>query len=221
MKDLCKPDPRNSVFNITPETLEESLSKVKISRKVPKKIQEMLEFSKKICLYGYYEYDFYTLSSVYLFLLTETAIKERFLNELPKKCHLRKKNKLKEITKNYRAVYDHLWKGWSIEGYEKVNRSLGSILKWLYDHQVLPKRVSEFETKTLKNLRNESAHLTRKNILTPGMVIPILWKVIDFVNCLFDPKVHNKEPESLRRTREFYTEVFQEAKKITKKSKKK
>ena len=223
MNDLCEPDARNKAFNITIKSLEEGLAKVDISPKVPQKIREMLDFAKKIYIYGYYEYEFYTLSSIYLFLLTETAIKERFLAELPEKCILTKKTQKKIVKKHYSAIYDSLLnhlkskgfedisqslksikkkflkglpeefilkektrkkivkksyltiydsllKHWRIEGFEEVNQSLKSIIDWLLKNKKLPKRISEFEAHTYRELRNRTAaHLERKSISPPSV----------------------------------------------------
>ena len=91
IKELCTPDKRNEFFGITIDVLRTELIKVSISDRVPGKIKAMLDFVKKICLYAYYEYDFYTLTLIYGSLLVETAIKERFLQELPDMCQLKKK----------------------------------------------------------------------------------------------------------------------------------
>jgi len=276
MNDLCKPDIRNKPMNITIKRLEESLGKIDISPKVPEKIHEMLDFAKKICMYGYYEYEFYTLSLIYLFLLTETAIKKRFLEELPEKCILTKKTQKKIVKKHYSAIYesllkhleskgfedisqslksikkkflkglpeefilkektqkktvkksystiyDSLLKHWRIEGFEDVSQSLESIIDWLLKNEKLPKRISKFKAHTYRNFRNKvAAHLKKKDIYIPfGMVIPFFWKVIDFINCLFDPQNHTEKPEVISNMEEFFTPVDEHMEKIIKKMKSK
>jgi hypothetical protein len=270
MNNFCEPDLRNKAMNITIKSLEEGLSKVDISSKVPKKIREMLDFAKKICIYGYYEYEFYTLSTIYLFLLTETAIKERFLEELPEECILTKKTQKKIVKKHYSTIYDSLlkhWKiegfedvnqslksikekileelpeeftltektqkktvkkhystiydsllkHWKIEGFEDVNQSLKSVIDWLLKNEKLPKRISEFEAHTYRELRNKTAaHLERKSVFLPAMVIPIFWKIIDFINCLFDPQNHVEKPKVIRDMKEYFTPVNEHMKKIIK-----
>jgi hypothetical protein len=81
MKNLCEPDTRSEKFGITLDYLKDRLEEVTISSEVPQRIRTMIDFTKKICLYAYYEYDFYTLSLIYSSLLVETALKERFLQE--------------------------------------------------------------------------------------------------------------------------------------------
>jgi len=216
MTELCQPDKRNLDSGVSLENLVKALSQVPISEKVPNKIREMLEFAKKIWLYGYYEYDFYTLCSIYLFLLVETAIKERFLDELPKQCQLVKNGKSEIVNKNYEIIYQRLWQGWTITGFEKVGRSLKSIPNWFKEHQVLPARIGEKEVDLLRKLRNEAAHLTGKDVYTPAMAIQMIFKITDLINCLFDPQFYNKEPAALKNGREYHEKISQEFEKTIK-----
>lgn len=78
MKELCRSDKRNLAFGISLETLKDILSQVPASEKVPVKIREMLEFAKKICLFGYYDYDFYTLCRSIYYYLPRLPLKKDF-----------------------------------------------------------------------------------------------------------------------------------------------
>lgn len=209
MKKLCDPDPRNE--GLTLESLEKALNEVPISAKVPEKIREMLELAKKIYLYGYYAYDFYWLCSINLFLFTETVIKERFLESLPKECTLVKKEQTKIMIKNYVNIYKFLGKGWRIVGYENVNASLKSLLGWLRKEKIIPKRINDNQLQASSKLRNSAAHLEGKWIYNSGMVVPMIWVTIDFVNCLFDNEVHDKEPECIKQYRIESNESYQKA----------
>lgn len=211
MKDLCTPDKRNINFNITLDSLRSSLSEVVISGKVPERITKMIEVAQKLYLYAFFEYDLYTVSMIYLALLTETAIKERFLIELPANVELIKKGERKIIGCRYSGIYGKLQKGWKIKGFEKINYSLKSIMDWLIQCNVLPDRYKQFEVDSLRNVRNMSAHLESKEIYPPGMAIQFYLRTADFVNCLFDPTVHNNEPTILKETREQYKNVIQQA----------
>ena len=211
MEDICKPDKRSELFDLTKEQIRVDLSKVPVSDKVPQNIREMLEFTDKICLYGYYEYDFYTLSSIYLFLLAETAIKERLLSELPSECTLIKKEKTKKIRKG-KSIFQYLRKGWKIEDCREVSSSPESIAIWLKKNRILPERIGDRQISLLVQLRNDAAHLTAKDIYMPTQVIPMIWLITDFINCLFDPQVHDKEPDVLVRTKESYRQISEIAK---------
>lgn len=217
MKDLCVRDLRNE--GLTLEHLEKALNKVPISAKVPEKIRKVLELVKKIYLYAYYEYDFYWLCYINLFLFTETAIKERFLESLPKECRLTKKKQSRTMIKDYTNIYRFFRKGWRIVGYEDVNASLKSILIWLKKEGIIPERIDNMQLETISNLRNSAAHLQGKRVYGPAMVIPILWVTIDFVNCLFDIEIHNKEPECIKQYREDYERDMKEFEEFTKKDK--
>jgi len=206
---MCQPDKRNLDLGISLETLKDLLSQVQVSQKVPAKFKGTLEFAKQICLYGYFEYDFYTLGLIYVFLLVETAIKERFLNDLPDKCHLIRGKESQLVNKNYEIVYQRLWEGWMIVGFEEVNSSLWSILKWLKKNQILPERIGKKEIELLRQIRSDANHLPVTDFHTPTLVIPVVWKIIDFVNCLFDPAVHDKEPKILKQQKESHKQMSQ------------
>lgn len=210
MKDLCQPDETNRDFNITIESLKESVAMVSISEKVLQKFQELLEVAKKLYLYSYYEWDFYTVCLIYLLLLSETAIKERFLQELPQECKLVKKECVEKVQKSYTIIYERLFKRWRLVGYEKVDGSLLSIAHWLKEHNILPDRFNEFVLETLIKLRNYAAHLEAKHLWPPAIVIQTFWKVVDLVNCLFDIEAHNSEPEALKKMRAEYEALYRE-----------
>lgn len=215
-KDLFKPDARNQPFNLTEEDLLDYVSRIEISKKVPKKIGEMLDFTRRMILYGYYNYDFYTQSVIYLFLIAESAIKERIYDELPEKCPMTKDDKTEIIPKDYQVIFQRLREDWQIIGYEKMSRSLGSIVRVLKDEQVLPKRIGESEIEILRQLRNSAIDITRAEPYSPAVVIPIYWEIVDFINCLYDKNCHENEPKALKQLREHYSMLSQAVEKIKK-----
>lgn len=210
MKDLCTPDNRNIGFNITLDGLKTSLNEVIISEKIPENIRKMIELAQKIYFYSYYEYDFYALTAIYLSLLTETAIKERFLMELSDEVELEKNGETKLIRKTYRGVYESLWKGWKIKTYPNVTSSLKSIIEWIKTENFLPDRYTVLDIDKIRYLRNSAAHLENKDVYTPAMAQLFYFRTIDLINCLFDPATHADEPAIFVQTREFYQKILNE-----------
>lgn len=210
MKKLCTPDKRNMIFNVTLDGLESSLNEVTISEKIPENIRKMIELAKKTYLYSYYEYDFYALTTIYLSLLTETAIKERFLIELSDEVEIEKNDKTKPIRKNYRNVYESLWKGWKIKTYPNITSSLKSIIEWIKNKNFLPDRYKILDIDKIRYLRNSAAHLEDKDVYTPAMAQLFYCRTLDFINCLFDPVTHADEPAIFVHTRESYQKIFNE-----------
>jgi len=211
IKGLCQPDKRNLDHEITLDTLNDLLSQVPVSSKVPTRIRDLLEFAKQICMYGYFEYEFYSLCATYLFLLTETSIRDRFIAELPDKCHLLRGKESVIVNKNYDVVMQRLWEGWVLVGYEDVNTSLWSILKWLKKSEVLPERIGKKEVELIRQLRSDTIHLRSIDVYPPTLIIPVLWKITDLLNCLFDPSAHDrdKEPKILRQQKESHKQMSQ------------
>lgn len=215
-KDLFKPDTRNQPFNMTEEDLLDYVSRIEISKKVPKKICEMLEFTRRMIRFGYYDYDFYTQSAIYLFLVAESAIKERIFDELPDKCPMTKDDKTEIISKDYQVIFQRLREDWQIIGYEKISRSLGSLVRVLKDVQILPKRIGDPEIEILRQLRNSAIDIARTEPYSPAVVIPIYWEIVDFINCLYDKNFHESEPNVLKQLREHYLMLSQAVEKIKK-----
>jgi len=192
------------------------VSRIEISKKVPRKINEMLDFTRRMILYGYYNFDFYTQTAIYLFLITESAIKERIYEEFPEKCPMIKDGKTEIVTKNYRVIFQRLREDWQLIGFEKLGHSLDSIVRVLKTEQVLPKRIGDTEIEILRQLRNSAIDLTRTEPYSPAVVIPIYWQIVDFINCLYDKNFHESEPKALKQLREHYRMLSQAVEKIKK-----
>jgi hypothetical protein len=216
MKELCRLDPRNRSLSVDMKQLESAISTVQLSAKIPQGIREMIDLAKRVFLYGYYEYDFFTLSVQYLFLVAETAAKERILCVLPEDCRLTKGKKSKLVRKNCHTIYENLQKRWVIEGFTEINRTFDSILKFLKAREILPQRISVQFLDSLRQLRNNAAHLTGKDALHPATVVPAFHMVIDFTNCLFDTKSHENEPQAIKQTRAFYEKVSKKLSELSK-----
>jgi len=195
MKDLCTPDNRNISFNITLDDIRNALYNTAVSKKVPDKIKTMIEFAQKIFLYSFFEYDFYTLAMIYLALLTETAIKERFLMELPQEIELIKKGKIEKINRNYASLFDHLAANWKLKDIKEINKSLKSIMDWLFKQITVPERFSPFKLEMLRIIRNISAHLVSKEIYPPSIALRFHDQTIDFINCLFEKNGSEEKEE--------------------------
>lgn len=203
-KDLFKPDRRNQVLNITEENLAGYVFGIELSRKVPARIVRAVEMTRKIILYAYYDYDFYTLSAAHLFLIAESAIKDRLYNELPDTCALIKDGKTDMIPKDYQAIFQRLREDWQIIGFEHIGHSLKSIILWFKEQGILPSRIGDREIELLNQLRIVAVDIVQADPMSPGMLIPVYWKIVDFMNCLYDPGTHPREPVMLEELREHY-----------------
>jgi len=210
-KTLCQPDKRNLEHGIDLNAMKDLLSQVPMSNKVPARTRELFDFARQVCLYGYYEYEFYSLCAAYLFLLTETAIRDRFVNELPDKCHLLRGKESLIVNRNYDIIMQRLWEGWVLVGFEEVGTSLWSILKWLKKNSVLPERIGKKEIELIRQLRSDTIHLRSIDAYAPTLIIPVLWKITDLLNCLYDPSVHDrdKEPKILKQQKESQKQMSQ------------
>jgi len=112
------------------------------------------------------------------------------------------------VQKSYRAVYGYLRRRWKIKGYENINSSLKSIILWIKHSDLLPQRYKVIDIDIIRYLRNTAAHLEDKNGITPAIAQLFYCRVVDFINCLFDPSIHSNEPEIIQKTREYYKQIY-------------
>ncbi len=218
-KELFKPDRRNQVLNITEEYLTGYVFGIELSHKVPARIAVAVEMTRKIILYAYYDYGFYTLSAAHLYLTAESAVKDRLFDELPDSCALTKDGKTDMVPKEYQTIFQRLREEWQIIGFEHIGHSLKSIICWFKEQGILPSRIGDREIELLNQLRMYAIDIVRSDPMSPGVLIPLYWKIIDFINCLYDKSAHPKEPEMLKELRERYAMLSKAVENI-KKSKK-
>ena len=192
------------MLNITEENLAGYVFGIELSRKVPARIAVAVEMTRRIILYAYYDYGFYTLSAAHLFLIAESAVKDRLYNELPDTCALTRGGKTDMVPKDYLTIFQRLREDWQIIGFEHVGHSLKSIVSWLKEQGILPSRIGNREIELLNQLRMVAIDIVQADPMSPGVLIPLYWKIVDFINCLYDPTAHPREPVMLEELREHY-----------------
>ena len=62
---------------ITLKDLNESLNSISLIQNVPKEVKEVFEISKRLFVFGYFYYRFFTVSKHYAFLALESALKNK------------------------------------------------------------------------------------------------------------------------------------------------
>lgn len=174
LKKITTPDERNE--GITVELLDNELNKIPLSNKIPEDVANMIELSKKLCLYAYLEYDFYSVGAFYGFLSVESALKSKL---------------------------------------DKKSGKFSDLFSLAVKQGFIPPRV-QFLGESIRELRNYHAHPTYKILINPELVIISLLRIIDFINCLFDPSVWDKEPDILRQQREENERIAVEIKNLKK-----
>ena len=170
LKKLTAPDERNE--RITLELLYNELNKIPLSNRIPEDVANMIELSKKLCLYSYFEYDFYSVSTFFSCLAVEAALKVKL---------------------------------------GKKQGCISELSKLALEQKLLPSRV-EFLFEPLRRLRNSYAHPKFKTVITPEMAVVSVLRIVDLVNCLFDPSAWEREPDILTQQRIEYERIMKEIK---------
>lgn len=211
-----KPDPRNLALNISEENLIDYVYGVELSRQVPASITQAMNIARQVIQYSYYTYELYTVAAIHLYLIVESAVKDRLFRELPATCMLTRRGKTEMLQKDYAQVFARLRDGWQIVGYEKLGYSLVSIIRWFIDQKLLPGRIGDREIDLFHQINMIVVDVSRREAISPGILIPFYWKVVDFINCLYDLRTHDHEPPMLQTLREQYTMLSRAVKKLKK-----
>lgn len=65
---------------ITLEDLSDFVSSINLIQNVPKEVKEVFEISKRLFMFSYFYYRFFTVSHHYAFLALESALKNKYKN---------------------------------------------------------------------------------------------------------------------------------------------
>ena len=96
---------------ITIEDLQKSICGIQLIPSVPKEVKKVFGAAKKLYIFGYFEYYFFTISQHYTFLALESALKNRY-NEIYDKPNKNLKDIIKKlvekgiIPKGEEKIYD-------------------------------------------------------------------------------------------------------------------
>lgn len=214
-----KPDTRNLALNISEENLADYVYGVQLSQQVPATITGAINVARKVIQYAFYSYELYTVAAIHLYLIVESAVKDRLFKELPATCIFTRRGKTEMLQKEYAGVFVRLREGWQIVGFEKLGYTLESIIRWFKNQKLLPDRIGDREIELFRQVNMIMVDISRTEALSPGVLIPYYWKVVDFINCLYDLRMHDHEPRMLETLREQYAMLSRAVEKLKKPSK--
>ncbi len=63
---------------ITLKDLQDGVKDIQLNQNVPEEVREILEISKKLFIFGYFYYRFFTVSQHYAFLALESALQNKY-----------------------------------------------------------------------------------------------------------------------------------------------
>jgi len=119
---------------ITLEDLRDGVKNIQLSQNVPDEVKEIFEISKRLFIFGYFYYRFFTVSQHYAFLALESALRNKY-----KELFNVSDKKLEEI--NLKNIIDKLAKRGIIAEDKKslydAGRDLRNALSHLTQRKVL------------------------------------------------------------------------------------
>jgi hypothetical protein len=175
--------------------LQERVCNFQLIPDVPEHVKRVFDNAKKLFIFGYLHYQFFTISQHYAYLALESAIRHRYNLSLGKTVKItNSKGESIEISPSWMVIHNFCIKnkGWNSkkievngEGFPYDNRRL---LNWLVENKIITK----WERKQYDvgiNMRNILSHLEFAPIFVPsGSTIKIL---ADRINKLFYEQAEN------------------------------
>ena len=188
--DITKPNANMDSFGLNLELLQTSIAHIQLIPQVPKDIKTTFERVKKLYIYGYFEYNFFTLAQHYAYFALESAIKHRYIQSLNGKATLYnpKKNIEKEIVNpsHFNIVkFCRDVKGWNeytvqVNGKDFPNSS-NQLLGWLEKNHLIRKWEKGIFEAGIK-LRNFSAHQEQTEVHMPSANLLHVIAVFNFID---------------------------------------
>ncbi|MCV0367484.1 MAG: hypothetical protein K5798_09530 [Nitrosopumilus sp.] len=194
-EEITKPNPQVKAFGLELESIQKSIADIQLIPKVPDDIRRVFNKVKKLFMYGYFEYEFFTIAEHYAYLALEAAIKTRYMESLknPLVLTVPSKNLTSEMQK--RTHYDIVefcisTKGWDaksvlVNGKKFPHNGVG-LLDWLEENHLIRKwEKGIFEAGLY--LRNSYSHQERHSITMPNS--RILHVIADEINYIFHKEI--------------------------------
>ncbi len=188
LDEILREAKRNSRHNI--EELQKNVSEIGLIDSVPQSVKRTFENAKALYIFGYFHYNFFTISRHYAYLALEAAIKQRYFMNLPNDIEISNKKGAKKIKV---SDFDGIIRFGRENGYGthfKLNgmpfpHSKEMLCEWLRENGI----VSRYEEKRCLwglESRNRFSHLTSPSIWNPSTE-PLI-DVANLINKIYDSK---------------------------------
>jgi hypothetical protein len=181
---LIQVDPTNMAFGVEFDTdgLQELLRNCRLCPEVPNDVRKQFEVARKLFVYGYFVYDFYTQASLVSILAVESALIRRFTDYYRADFHLSKKSQQVTAT-SYQEVRGLLRKGWRLDDQENFRGGLKSLLGWAGKKNMISK--VDVYANYLPRIRGEFAHPLFQSVMPIRMAQLVVTASIELANELF------------------------------------
>lgn len=194
LEELTKIDDRTAcfvtLFGGHPPSIEqrqEDVAAIQLIPNVPKDVRETFQRAKDIYIFGYFKYEFFTVSVHYASLALEAAVKARWTASLPNKVSISHgKNKVEldfpSHTKILNLCRKNRWYRAVLVNRQRFPFSSEALLDWLVGEKI----VTNWEKKRLRDgldMRNELSHTEHSSTDSPSP--DKLWFIANLINKMF------------------------------------
>jgi len=171
----------------TIEDYQRHIFEVPLAEQVPEEVRRVFDTAARLCVYGWFEYIFCTVSYMIALMGLECALKHRFILFYGGKFDLAKKGKHWTLETN---DFERLWRAiaeekWQWAEMRKFRPDFPGLARWARAKGL----VSEQSFLRIRHgairLRNSLAHPSRKTLLTPGNAVGGLNIAAQLMNEIF------------------------------------
>src|SRR3989338_5461997 len=189
--EFIKSNRMNSTFRLSLNKIQNIIGEIKLIPLVPKEVKTVFNRAKQLFIFGFFRYEFFTISQHYAYLALESAIKARYMKSLGTKAILSIK-KDQEFSKELTVTTYGAILGFCLR--EKLDfhkllingrsfpYSSKKLLDWFEENHLIRKwERSSYDAELM--LRHHHLHQER-----PGPYVPdsdILKRIAEQINYLF------------------------------------
>jgi hypothetical protein len=181
-------------YEITPasafERVQLMIADSDLGPQVPASVWQFFERCRELHVYGYFNYDFFSIAFEQAHLAIELALKVRFVEHYSKRVPLvqQQTGSAVELEVDTYAQLDEALRGakkdWHLRGHRNFNGTLKSLFDWAIAERLLTGR-SAAVAKPLRELRNFVAHPTSTRTVTPVDSAEAIRLTLEIINQLW------------------------------------
>jgi len=138
--DLARPDERIRHYaGYSVEELQAAFIHIDktLGPKMPEEIVKRLAVAKNLAVYGWFQWEFFTVSLFWSLSTIEMALKQKLVERFGGTFNLVKKSDRRTLVGSFEQLEEHLRDWWRIDGLPRFNGSFRSLLAWARDESVL------------------------------------------------------------------------------------
>jgi hypothetical protein len=169
------------------EEVQQALSDIRLRMSVPEPVRHTFGLSKRLYLFGYFEYGFFTISQHYAFLALEAAVYSRWISDLPTEVEVQVPPNVPY--KMHRPTHEELFNHWmasgrrlKVEGQDFPNSVHKVLGRFVAKGLITAEQRERMEA--AMHLRNEMSHTESQTIDVPK--ISTLAITAELVNAIYN-----------------------------------